>query len=144
VNVRASTGSTMHITAAVTVTAASGTLPLMIVYKAKPNGRIFHDFTDATKGFPTGCFYTCQESSAWMDESVMLQWVDSMLKPYVATAPPDIVPILFLDSYKCHLMSSVVTKIQDLGIEVNHIPGGCTGLTQPVDIGINKPFKNRI
>ena len=79
-----------------------------------------------------------------MDESVMHQWVDSVLKPYVATAPPDIVPLLFLDSYKCHLMSSVVTKIQDLGVKVNHIPDGCTGLTQPVDVGINKPFKNRI
>lgn len=27
--------------------------------------------------------------------------------------------------------------------EVQHIPGGCTGLVQPVDVGINKPFKNR-
>ena len=143
VNVRASTGSTMRITAAVSVTAAGGILPLMIVYKAKPNGRIFRDFTDATKGYPAGCFYTCQEN-AWMDESIMLQWVDSVLQPYVATAPPGIVPLLFLDSYKCHLMSSVVSRIQDLGIEVNHIPGGCTGLTQPVDVGINKPLKNRI
>jgi DDE superfamily endonuclease len=41
-------------------------------------------------------------------------------------------------------MSSVVSKIQELGVEVNHIPGGCTGLTQPVDVGINKPLKNRI
>jgi DDE superfamily endonuclease len=79
-----------------------------------------------------------------MDERVMLQWADDVLKPYVATAPPDIVPLLFLDSYKCHLMSSVVNKIQDLGIKVQHIPGGCTGLTQPVDMGINKPLKNTL
>ena len=32
-------------------------------------------------------------------------------------------------------------KIQLLGIEVQHIPGGCTYLCQPVDIGINKPIK---
>lgn len=143
VNVRASTGSTMRITAAVGVTAAGGTLPLMIVYKGKPTGRIARDFTDATKGYPAGCFYVCQDS-AWMDESVMLQWVNVVLKPYVETAPPDVVPLLFLDSYKCHLMTTVVSKIQDLGVEVNHIPGGCTGLTQPVDVGINKPLKNRI
>jgi DDE superfamily endonuclease len=74
----------------------------------------------------------------------MLQWVDDVLKPYVETAPSDIVPLLFLDSYKCHLMSSVISKIQDLGVEFQHIPGGCTGLTQPVDVGINKPLKNRI
>ena len=54
VNVRASTGSTMRITVAVAVTAAGGTLPLMIVYKGKQNGRIIRDFMDATKGYPAG------------------------------------------------------------------------------------------
>ena len=29
-------------------------------------------------------------------------------------------------------------------MEVEHIPGGCTGLVQPVDVGINKPFKSRL
>ena len=46
-----------------------------------------------------------------------------------------------LDSYHCHMMNSVVNAIQDLGVEVKHIPGGCTSLCQPVDIGINQPFK---
>jgi hypothetical protein len=67
VNVHASTGSTMRITVAVGVTAAGGILPLMIVYKGKPNNRIVHDFTDATKGYPAGCSYVCQDY-AWMDE----------------------------------------------------------------------------
>ena len=39
------------------------------------------------------------------------------------------------------MMNLVVNAIQDLGVEVEHIPGGCTSLCQPVDIGINKPFK---
>ena len=30
-------------------------------------------------------------------------WVDMVLKPYVNTAPEDVVPILFLDSYHCHM-----------------------------------------
>ncbi|KAI2490887.1 DDE superfamily endonuclease [Fragilaria crotonensis] len=42
------------------------------------------------------------------------------------------------------MMASVVTRIQNLGVEVHHIPGGCTSLCQPVDIGVNKPFKNRL
>ena len=39
------------------------------------------------------------------------------------------------------MMHSIVNAIQDLGVEVEHIPGGCTSLSHPVDIGINKPFK---
>ncbi len=29
-------------------------------------------------------------------------------------------------------------------MEVHHISGGCTSLCQPVDIGFNKPFKDRM
>ena len=36
---------------------------------------------------------------------------------------------------------SISAAIQELGVEVIHIPGGCTGLLQPLDVGVNKPFK---
>ena len=78
------------------------------------------------------------------DERVMILWVNKILKPYVETAPDGIVPLLFLDSYRCHMMGSVVQRIQDLGVEVEHIPGGCTSLCQPVNVGVNKPFKMRL
>ncbi len=42
-------------------------------------------------------------------------------------------------------MGSVVNAIRSLEFEVQHIPGGCTGLCQPVDdVGYNKPFKSRL
>jgi len=41
-------------------------------------------------------------------------------------------------------MGSVVNKIQSMGIDVAHIPAGCTCLCQPIDIGINKPIKTRL
>jgi DDE superfamily endonuclease len=79
-----------------------------------------------------------------MDESIMLKWVETVLKPYILTAPEGIEPLLFLDSYRCHMMASVVNIIQDMGVQVEHIPGGCTGLCQPIDVGIGKPLKNRV
>ncbi len=41
-------------------------------------------------------------------------------------------------------MASVVNMIQDLGCKVVHIPGSCTGLVQPLDVGYNKSFKTHI
>ncbi len=79
-----------------------------------------------------------------MDETVMLDWIDLILVPYVAEAPAGIVPVLFLDSYCAHMMKSVVARIQALGVDVFHIPGGCTGLCQPVDVGFNKPLKTQM
>ncbi len=43
-----------------------------------------------------------------MDEMVMLAWVDEILQPYVETAPDDVIPLLILDSYQCHMMALVV------------------------------------
>jgi DDE superfamily endonuclease len=31
-----------------------------------------------------------------------------------------------------------------VAVQVMHIPGGCTSLCQPVDSGVNTPFKNRL
>jgi hypothetical protein len=42
------------------------------------------------------------------------------------------------------MMVLVINKISNLGIEVVHIPGGCTGLCQPLNIGVNMPLKQRI
>jgi hypothetical protein len=114
----------------------------MLIYKGKATGLI------ATREFqrhdPTS-IYACQ-ASAWMDEVCMLRWIEEVLKPYLVVnpPPPGIVPVILLDAYRCHMMASVTDAIADLGIEIISIPGGCTGLCQPLDVGINKPFKTRI
>ena len=114
-------------------------LPLL-VFKGAKNGRI------VKKEYPTfdnSMYYPCQEN-ALMDKQVMLMCVEKVLKPYVEPAPEGIVPLLLLDSYHCHVMTSVVNEIQEIGVKVEQIPGGCMYLCQPVDIGINKPNKNHM
>ena len=39
------------------------------------------------------------------------------------------------------MVTSAVEAIQQLGVEVEQIPGGCTSLCQSVDVGINKALK---
>ena len=137
VHVHTSTNDTKRATVAVTITASGHLLPAVTVFKGKPAGRIAKtEFAT----YPAGHFYACQKN-AWMDEQVMLMWAEKVLKPYVETAPEHVIPLLILDSYRCHMMASVVQAIQEMGVEVIHIPGGCTCLCQPVDIGFNKPFK---
>jgi hypothetical protein len=88
-------------------------------------------------------FYKVNEK-AWFNEQVMLHWVKLVLAPYVATAPNGIVPILFLDMFKVHMMQSIVQAIQALGVQVEFIPAGCTGLVHPVDIGYDKLLKAKM
>jgi hypothetical protein len=140
VHIRKSTNDTKRVTCAMTVSASGRVLTPLLVFKGAPNKRIERN-EFAT--YPRGMVYACQ-GKAWMDERVMHFWIDEVLKPYIAAAPPGIVPLLFLDSYRCHMMKSTVNAIENLGVEVEHIPGGCTSLCQPVDVGVNKPFKLRM
>ena len=133
------TSSTLRVTVSVMVTATGELLKAMIIFKGKTRARI------ETREFPTypiEILYACQDR-ARMDECVMRSWIQLVLKPYVEQAPPCVQPVLFLDSFRCHMMASVVNDIQDLGVQIKTIPGGCTGLCQPIDIGIGKPLKSR-
>ena len=87
-----STNDTNHATEVVTITADGTLLPSTFVFKGKPNSHIAR--TEFLSGnYPTTHFNKCQES-AWMDEEVMIAWVNEVLAPYVVTAPDPIVSIL--------------------------------------------------
>jgi len=137
INMRTGIDDSKRCTVALTVTASGEMITPMVIYKGTRYGRIatreLHDHPQEMK-------YVMQPK-AWFDKVTMLDWFDYVLKPYVATAPAGIIPILFLDSFKVHLLGSVADAIQGLGVELEIIPPGCTGLVQPIDVGINKPFK---
>jgi hypothetical protein len=114
----------------------------MIIFKGTPCGYITQ--TELPNFDPTS-IYAYQEA-AWMDERCMLIWVKQIFGLYLVVnpPPPGIHPVILLNAYHCHMMALVVNKIFDLGIEVIRIPGGCMGLCQLLDIGVNKPFKQHI
>ena len=71
------TNDTKRVTVAVTITADGTLLPLMLVFKGMPNGRIVmkeFPFFD----YPKTHFYKCQDA-AWMDKVVMISWVNEVL-----------------------------------------------------------------
>ena len=52
-------------------------------------------------------------------KGAMLEWVEKDLKPFVVTAPGNIILLHMLDSYQCHIIALVVSSIQQLGMEVD-------------------------
>ncbi len=102
-----------------------------------PNGTIAHRVVTT---LPADSIYRLNKK-AWFNEQIMLDWIKHVLAPYIATVPPGIIPILFLDQFRVHKMGSIVNAIQALGVQVEFIPAGCTGLVQPVNLGFNKAFK---
>ncbi|KAF1793143.1 DDE superfamily endonuclease domain [Phytophthora cactorum] len=53
--------------------------------------------------------------------------------------------MLLLDSLKVHKMASIRQYLEnDCATQVQYIPPGVTGLSQPVDVGVMKSFKKKI
>jgi hypothetical protein len=120
VHVRKSTNDTKRATFATTVTASGKILKPLLIFKGACNGRIVQG---KFPSYDNDMIHLCQ-ANVWMDEDAMIVWVDQVLCPHIESAPPGVLPIISLDSYHCHMMASVVCKIQDLGVEVEHIPWG--------------------
>jgi hypothetical protein len=51
--------------------------------------------------------------------------------------------LIILDEFRAHMTASTIDAFEKLGTVVDFIPGGYTSVLQPLDVGINKPFKDR-
>lgn len=84
--------------------------------------------------------------TAYTNEQVMMKWIHTFLipalsstdKPTTTTTNPDRIPCpspIALDAAQFHKTNDIIPFM---------IPGGCTGLIQPLDVSINGPFKNML
>ena len=47
-----------------------------------------------------------------------------------------------MDAFKVHMMGVCIKKLQNFGTEIEFVIKNYTGTLQPLDVGINKPFKD--
>ncbi|EGZ27589.1 hypothetical protein PHYSODRAFT_293399 [Phytophthora sojae] len=76
----------------------------------------------------------------YCDQRVMQEWIDDVWSPDVQGPS-----VLLLDSLNIqHKMECIKTSLEDKGhAKVVYVPPGVTGLAQPMDIAVMKPFKDR-
>ncbi len=91
INLQTSTDNTKICSMAVTITASGHKLPLLAIFKARDRERL----QKRTAHVQNGPAYACQDNT-WLHWEVMLLFVNQALKPFLLTAPSD---VLFLDSY---------------------------------------------
>lgn len=101
------------------------------------DGRIKKQLRDK-RGFPPEMEYRVQHN-AWMDEVGMLEWIEKIWKPIAQQHERT---LLLIDTFSSHMTKNVIHELSLLNTEVDFIPKGYTGKLQPLDVGINKPFKN--
>lgn len=83
------------------------------------------------------------QENGWMNEELMQDWIDTVWgkRPGALLRLPS---LLVLDSFKGHLVESVKEKLCDMRTHLAVIPGGLTSVLQPLDVSVNKPFKDYV
>lgn len=88
---------------------------------------------------PAGVFAWFQQNG-WMDGDLMKNYVDYLNNLINDNAPK----LIVYDSFRGHLEESVKKKFHDNGFDLAVIPAGLTSICQPLDVTINKPFKDHL
>ena len=71
-----------------------------------------------------------------MNDDLTMNWVKRVLINFSFLKH-----MLVWDSFKCHITENIKNQLKLCNIVMSVIPGGCTKYLQPLDVSINKPFK---
>lgn len=126
-----------RVTVMLCITADGHKLPPYIIFKRKT---IPKPKKGSSEAFPPGVIIRAQ-TKGWMTEELMQDWLE-----YVWAQRPGglrkVPSLLILDAFRGHLTESVKNKVKELGSQMAVIPGGMTSQLQPLDVCVNKPFKD--
>ena len=81
------------------------------------------------------------QAKGWMDESLVKDWLNSVWSKVGGLLRER--NLLVWNSFRAHL-SDVKRALKNSRTDVAVIPGGMTSLVQPLDVGVNKPFKDNL
>ena len=78
-----------------------------------------------------------------MDSKLMKQYIDYLNneKNNNGSGTP---MLMVYDSFRGHLEESVKKKFKEYNYDLAVISGGLTSICQPLDVAINKPFKDNL
>ena len=140
VALRTAGGEKKRLTVVLAVAASGAKLAPLVIFKGKRLGK-------ETK-VPSGLAVMMHES-AWMSDAGMLVWLRKCLLPYIREtqrmeADTTSKFLMTMDMFKPHVTEAVISCLKEHKAVACIIPAGITSLVQPLDISINKPFKDRL
>lgn len=131
-----------QVTATLAGTLSRKLLPLQILYQGKT------ERCHPSQTFPDG-FDMWHTPNHWANEETTLQFIENVILPYIQdgrkkSSTPDQVALVIFDVFKGHMCDSVHTLLESNRFFQVHVPNNCTDLFQPLDLNVNKPFKDKL
>ena len=119
-------------TVALCASADGEKLPAYIIFKER--GGKLGPRVKAALTFP-GNVKVSASANGWMTREELHHWIRGVWKE------SDERRLLVLDNYHPHLGADTISLAENMDTDICYVPGGCTGIAQPIDVSINAPFK---
>lgn len=121
-----------HFTVVLSCLADGTKLKPMIIFKRK---------TQPKEKFPPGVVVH-HHPKGWMDADGVKVWIQRVW----SSQPGGFLrrSLLVWDAFRAYLAEPVKQALRQTNTDVAVIPGGLTSVLQPLDVCLNKPFKNQV
>jgi len=123
-------GQKKRVTVCLTILSDGRKLAPFIIFKGKK---------PLTNPFSKTCVVESNEN-AWITETLMKIWIEKIWSKF---KPLNLKKLLILDKCSSHKKQNIINLIKEDSY-LEFVPSGCTSLVQPLDILINKPFKDNL
>ena len=126
--------------------AADGSkLPPLIILKGKSGGIIEKNISKNNLVITKKC-YVCVNDNAWSTDSIIKHWFYNVWLRYIKIEENlcENAGYLILDKASSHLTNNVLEMFKNNNQFISFIPAGLTRFIQPLDVVINKPFKDAL
>jgi hypothetical protein len=141
ISIRTSAAASHRVTVFLCVSFTGVKLSPLVVFKATRNKTVFKKLKQSDRdGCSSACEYTVQENG-WCDQMSMDDWIQNFCND---TNAPNQLKILLLDNFSVHCTQETRSKLAECNTYLELLPPNFTSKLQPLDVGINKPFKDRL
>ena len=89
-----------------------------------------------------GIVVTVQEKG-WMGSETMKIWMEKIWRAHIGGLSRRR-SLLVFDSFEAHKKEEVKQSLKSENTDLSVIPGRLTSLLQPLDVCLNKPFKDKL
>jgi hypothetical protein len=136
VKVLSTASKKQRFTMGLAITSEGKILPPLFIFKRKTDlSVVFREKWD-------GLALIAANRTAWMNTDLMKTWIQKILLNFDLSLNQ--ILCLVFDKFSAHEAAEVNALLKEAGVKCFIIPGGCTGMLQPLDTCINKPLKDRI
>ena len=130
-----------QITALLTISKSGVLLPPQIIYAGTT------EQCHPKYGFPKS-WNIYHSENHWSNTDTMLYYIEHLLVPYVTDKRDELdLPLkqpalAIFDVFSAHRHASILDALHRANIKVVYVPAGCTDQLQPLDLRVNKVYKD--